>query len=89
MGEEIFGFFVQSKHQFNAKIAHHHILHGDNPVLDWVRGTTLRPILARLSDPEQNEFQTEFGALLREAYPETGGSTLFPFTRLFVVASHT
>jgi trans-aconitate 2-methyltransferase len=68
---------------------YHHILHGDNPVLDWVRGTTLRPILARLSDPEQNEFQTEFGALLREAYPETGGSTLFPFTRLFVVASHT
>ena len=62
-----------------------HILEGEDPVLEWVRGTTLRPILERLLEDEQGEFLDDYGGLLREAYPERGGKTVFPFKRTFVV----
>jgi trans-aconitate 2-methyltransferase len=69
-----------------------HLLHGENPVLDWVKGTALRPVLTLLADdPEaQAEFLAEYGQLLREAYPPLGGDpargTVMPFRRIFVVA---
>jgi len=66
-----------------------HRLAGVNPVLEWVKGTTLRQILDRL-DPEQREaFLAEYGARLRRAYPARDGMTMFPFTRTFVVAAGT
>ncbi len=66
-----------------------HRLEGDDPVLEWVKGTTLRQMLDRL-DPEQREaFLAEYGARLRRAYPAREGMTVFPFTRTFVVASRT
>lgn len=64
-----------------------HHLTGADPVLEWVKGSTLRPILERLDETEQEAFLTGYGAELREAYPARGGSTLFPFTRTFVVAT--
>ncbi|OEV29726.1 hypothetical protein AN219_14875 [Streptomyces nanshensis] len=63
-----------------------------NPVLDWVKGTALRPVLTLLADdPEaRTAFLDEYGRLLREAYPPLGGDprrgTVFPFRRVFVVA---
>ena len=62
-----------------------HVLEGEHPVLEWVRGTTLRPILERLED-EHQKFLEEYGHLLRKAYPERNGKTVFPFKRTFVVA---
>jgi len=64
-----------------------HVLEGDNAVLEWVRGTTLRPVLERLPEEEYEEFLSEYGARLREAYPERDGKTVFPFKRTFVVAT--
>ena len=63
-----------------------HVLSGDNAVLEWVKGTALRPVLAALSIPEQNEFCSEYSAQLREAYPARNFGTVFPFRRIFVVA---
>jgi trans-aconitate 2-methyltransferase len=62
-----------------------HRLSGDDPVLSWLRGTGLRPVLARLDDAEAAEFEREFAPLLRAAYPATPGGTLFPFRRTFAV----
>ena len=59
---------------------------GPDPVLEWVRGTTLRPVLERLPEDEHGGFLDEYAALLREAYPEHGGRTTFVFSRTFVVA---
>lgn len=62
------------------------VLDGPDPVLGWVRGTALRPVLAGLSVAEGAEFEAEYGALLREAYPAQPWGTLLPFRRVFAVA---
>ena len=63
-----------------------HVLAGPDPVLGWVRGTALRPVLARLSAAEGAEFEAEYGALLRDAYPAAAYGTVVPFRRVFAVA---
>lgn len=62
------------------------VLQGEDPVLEWVRGTGLRPVLAALTVEEAADFEGEYSALLREAYPSTGHGTVFPFRRIFAVA---
>lgn len=65
-----------------------HVLDGDDPVLDWVKGTGLRPVLSALEgDSEAAEaFLAEYRELLRGAYPAAEYGTVFPFRRLFAVA---
>jgi trans-aconitate 2-methyltransferase len=63
-----------------------HVLDGDNAVLEWVKGTTLRPILARLDDGERAEFLGELAERLARSYAPAGRRTLFPFRRVFAVA---
>lgn len=61
------------------------VLQGPNPVLEWTKGTALRPILAILDEEEKTQFLSDYGALLSEAYPSRNYGTLFPFHRLFFV----
>jgi trans-aconitate 2-methyltransferase len=65
-----------------------HLLQGEDPVLDWVKGTGLRPVLAALADdpPARERFLTAYRAALREAYPPGPHGTPFPFRRIFAVA---
>lgn len=62
-----------------------HVLHGEDPVLEWLRGTGLRPILAALSPSDADEFASELAGLLREAYPAGPHGTMFLFRRVFAV----
>lgn len=62
-------------------------LEGPDPVLEWVKGTGLRPVLLDLSEANRNEFLREYASRLRGAYPvASDGRTLYPFRRLFWVA---
>ncbi|MFR9795958.1 trans-aconitate 2-methyltransferase [Streptomyces sp. MS06] len=65
-----------------------HVLHGEDAVLDWVRGTGLRPVLTVLGDDPaaRDAFLDEYRTLLRAAYPRTPHGTVLPFRRLFAVA---
>jgi len=64
-----------------------HRLAGEDPVMNWTRGSTLVPVLERLDQGEQAAFLAAYGAKLRAAYPaRADGTTLFPFRRLFVMA---
>jgi trans-aconitate 2-methyltransferase len=66
---------------------YHQVLQGDDPVLEWVKGTGLRPILNGLDERERPLFLTEYSRRLREAYPwRVDGRTVYPFRRLFIVA---
>jgi trans-aconitate 2-methyltransferase len=64
-----------------------HVLRGDDAVLEWIKGTALRPVLNALADDETSTqaFLDECGAELRAAYPQTPHGTLFPFRRTFAV----
>jgi trans-aconitate 2-methyltransferase len=63
------------------------VLQGEDPVLEWVKGTSLQPILNRLADEERPEFTKQYAAKLRETYPPTPQGTIYPFQRIFFVAS--
>ncbi|MET7440378.1 trans-aconitate 2-methyltransferase [Streptomyces sp. NPDC004082] len=62
-----------------------HLLRGEDPVLDWVKGTGLRPVLTELG-PDADAFVEEYRAALRTAYPAGEHGTVFPFRRVFAVA---
>ncbi|MFI1199005.1 trans-aconitate 2-methyltransferase [Streptomyces sp. BHT-5-2] len=64
------------------------LLQGDDPVLDWVKGTALRPVLTALEDdPDARDaFLAEYRDALRHAYPTGRHGTVFPFRRIFAVA---
>ena len=65
-----------------------HVLRGEDPVLDWVRGSVLRPVLAALPDADASALTAEYAAALREAYPRRDdGTTVLPFRRIFAVGS--
>lgn len=62
-------------------------LEGPDPVLEWVRGSALRPILEELADEERAAFLASYAPRLTQAYPRRrDGTTVFPFPRLFLVA---
>lgn len=63
-----------------------HLLVGDNPVLEWVRGATLRPVLAALAGVQADQFVSEYSRRLARAYPPGPRGTVLPFHRIFVVA---
>lgn len=62
-----------------------HVLHGPDPVFEWVSGTGARPTLQALPSPLREQFVTEFTARLREAYPDHGYGVVLPFRRIFAV----
>lgn len=61
------------------------VLQGADAVLEWVQGSALRPVLARLDPEGRRELLAELGPLLREAYPPGAAGTVFPFRRIFAV----
>jgi len=63
-----------------------HILEGDDPVLEWYKGTGLRPVLAVLDVDQAADFLADYGERIRAAYPPSSFGTVFPFRRVFTAA---
>jgi trans-aconitate 2-methyltransferase len=63
-----------------------HILAGEDPVLEWYKGSGLRPVLAVLDADQAADFLAEYGEKIRVAYPPGPFGTLLPFRRVFTVA---
>lgn len=69
-----------------------HVLDGEDAVLEWMKGTALRPYLTALSeDPAiRDAFLEQLGRTLGQAFPQRPeGRTLLPFPRLFLLARRT
>jgi trans-aconitate 2-methyltransferase len=64
-----------------------HVLPGNDPVLEWYKGTGLRPVLAALPAERTDEFLAEYAARAHDAYPPAPYGTVLPFRRVFVVAT--
>jgi trans-aconitate 2-methyltransferase len=65
-----------------------HILRGEDPVVQWALGTSLRPYLDALSPSDRPGFLAAYSALLKPHYPQRAdGSVLLPFRRLFIIAT--
>jgi len=63
-----------------------HVLHGEDAVVDWYRGSGLRPVLAALTPALAEDFLAEYRDRIRVAYPAAPYGTVLPFRRVFVVA---
>jgi trans-aconitate 2-methyltransferase len=63
-----------------------HVLTGPDPVLEWFRGTGLRPVLNALEPDQAEEFTAAYRERLRAAYPPEPYGTVLPFRRVFAVA---
>jgi len=65
------------------------LLQGEDAVLDWTKGTALRPVLTVLGDDPAaaREFVGQYRDLLRKAYPVGPHGTVFPFRRIFAVVT--
>ena len=63
-----------------------HVLHGEDAVVDWYKGSGLRPVLAALPPAPAGEFLAEYRERIATAYPPAPYGTVLPFRRVFVVA---
>jgi trans-aconitate 2-methyltransferase len=71
------------------RTTYHHVLPGgSDAVVEWFKGSGLRPYLDPLDATEREEFLTVYRSEIARAYPVLpDGSVLLPFPRLFIVAT--
>jgi trans-aconitate 2-methyltransferase len=66
---------------------YHPLPGGAAAIVEWFKGTGLRPFIDALRDGERQEFLAEYEAAIAKAYPVLpDGTVLLPFPRLFFVA---
>jgi len=66
---------------------YYHVLESSAGVVEWVKGTGLRPFLDLLEPPEAKQFLAEYNARVAAAYPpQADGKVIFRFPRIFIVA---
>ncbi|ENZ78744.1 hypothetical protein OR214_01261 [Ralstonia pickettii OR214] len=66
----------------------HPLQGGVDAVVEWFKGSALRPFLAALSEDERPVFLTRYRDMIARAYPALDeGTVLLPFPRLFIVAT--
>lgn len=69
-------------------VYHHALAGGAAAVVEWFKGSGLRPFLDPLDADERAGFLAQYEAAVAQAYPALeDGTVLLPFPRLFIVAT--
>lgn len=64
-----------------------HEMPSHESILEWYRGTGLRPYLAQLQESDRPIFEQELLERIKQTYPvQKNGTILFRFPRLFWIA---
>jgi len=64
------------------------VLDGEHAVKEYTKSTWLSPLLGALDEPERSQFEATYTSLVDAAYPRRAdGKTLFPFRRMFIIAT--
>jgi trans-aconitate 2-methyltransferase len=65
------------------------VMPGADSIVEWLKGTALRPFFDALPDEtDRKSLVDDYARALRQEYrPHADGNVLFPFRRLFLVAS--
>lgn len=70
------------------RTTYYHPLENHAPVVEWFKGSALRPFIEPLDADEKDAFLERYLAAVSQAYPALDdGTVLLPFPRLFVVAA--
>lgn len=66
---------------------YNHVMDGPGAIVEWFKGSALRPYLSALDAGVRDEFRAAYESRLAQAYPPRfDGKVLLRFPRLFIVA---
>ena len=70
------------------RTTYNHPLQGLEGIIEWFKGTALRPYLSSLNEDERADFLDKYKQHLAQSYqPMDDGIVLLPFPRIFIVAT--
>ena len=71
------------------RTTYYHVLSGgERAIVEWFKGSGLRPFLAPLEESEREAYLALYTAAVKSDYPpRSDGTVLLPFPRLFIVAT--